>query len=264
MKKIFITLLLLFPTILPAQTHLVMPGESATIVSFGYNQNVDFFGEGEFVRPSYGNNINVGYVYNGMIGIDFSYGYSSYDRKETYTFDLTGEQSDPDGGPKFNFTESFRSNNPDVSDKGFSIGLTYYLNAMQFNLPVNLSAGLRYGSSDFSNNALDDLEQDFYGKSYALELGASKELETNAKFVIIPRLTIDIINEKNIYDSSSEEDGTASFNASHVYTEIALPFIFESGVVTNLNSLSQFFVEPIIANKYGTTHIGVRFGFLFH
>ena len=108
------------------------------------------------------------------------------------------------------------------------------------------------------------MEQDFYGKSYALELGVSKEFETGEKFVIIPRLTIDVINEKNIYDSFSDEDGTASFNSSHMYTELALPFIFESGVVTNLNSLSQFFVEPIIANKYGTTHLGLRFGFLFH
>ena len=56
-----------------------------------------------------------------MFGIDFSYGYSSYDRKDNYIFDLTGEQSNPDGDPQFNFSEDFRSNNPDVGDKGFSL-----------------------------------------------------------------------------------------------------------------------------------------------
>ena len=266
MKKFFITLLLLFPTILSAQTHLVIPGKSATTVSFGYDQNVDFFGEGKFVRPSYGNNINVGYVYNGMFGIDFSYGYSSYDRKETYTFDLTGEQSDPDGDPKFNFTESFRSDNPNVGDTNFSLGATYYFDPNQFQelKVVTLSLGLRYSSSTFSSDALDSLDQDFYGKSYALEFGVSKEIIADANFVIIPRFKINMINEKNIYDSSSEEDGTTSFNSSTVYTELAVPFIFEPGVITNQNSLTEFFVEPSIANKYGTTHIGINFGFLFN
>ena len=73
-----------------------------------------------------------------------------------------------------------------------------------------------------------------------------------------------MINEKNIYDSLLEEDGTTSFNSSTVYTELAVPFIFEPGVITNQNSLTEFFVEPSIANKYGTTHIGLRFGFLFN
>jgi hypothetical protein len=49
-----------------------------------------------------------------------------------------------------------------------------------------------------------------------------------------------------------------------VYTELAVPFIFEPGVITNQNSLTEFFVEPSIANKYGTTHIGIKFGFLFN
>ena len=265
MKKILIIALLLFPTLLLSQTHLVVPGKTATIVSFERDQNIDFFGEGKFIRSSYGNGINVGYVYNGLVGIDFSYGYSSYDRKKTYTFDLTGEQSNPDGDPQFNFTESFRSNNPDVGDDGFSLGFTYYLDPAQFNnLPVNLSAGFRYGSSNFSSDALDSLEQDFYGKSYALEFGISKDFETDAQFVLIPRLKINIIKEKNIYDSILEDDGTSSFNASTVYTELAVPFIFEPGVISNQNSLTEFFVEPSIANKYDTTHLGVRFGFLFN
>ena len=265
MKRIFITLLLFFPSILSAQTHLALPGQTTTTVSFGYNQNVDFFGEGKFIRPSYGNAIHVGYVYNGIFGVDFSYGYSSYDRKETYTFDLTGEQSNPDGDPQFNFTETFRSDNPDVGDDGFSLGFTYYLDPAQFNnLPVNFSAGFRYGSSNFSSDALDSLEQDFYGKSYALELGISKDFQTDAQFVIIPRLKINIMKGKNIYDSILEDDGTSSFNASTIYTELAVPFIFEPGVITNQNSLTEFFIEPSIANKYNTTHLGVRFGFLFN
>lgn len=264
MKKILIILVLLFPTILSSQTHLVSPGKTAGIVSFGYDQNVDFFGEGKFLRNSYGNGINIGYVYNGMFGIDFSYGYSSYDRKDNYIFDLTGEQSNPDGDPQFNFSEDFRSNNPDVGDKGFSLGMTYYLDPNLLTDIVNLSVGFRYGSATFSSATLDILDQDFYGKSYALEFGVSKEIPTDAQFVIIPRLKINMINEKNIYDSLLEEDGTTSFNSSTVYTELAVPFIFEPGVVTNQNSLTEFFVEPSIANKYGTTHIGIKFGFLFN
>ena len=264
MKKILIILILLFPTILSSQTHLVSPGKTAGVVSFGYDQNVDFFGEGKFLRNSYGNGINIGYVYNGMFGIDFSYGYSSYDRKDNYIFDLTGEQSNPDGDPQFNFSEDFRSNNPDVGDKGFSLGMTYYLDPNLLTDIVNLSVGFRYGSATFSSATLDILDQDFYGKSYALEFGVSKEIPTDAQFVIIPRLKINMINEKNIYDSDLELDGTESFSGSTIFTELAVPFIFEPGVITNQNSLTEFFVEPSIANKYGTTHIGIKFGFLFN
>jgi opacity protein-like surface antigen len=264
MKKVLISFVLLLPTILFSQTHLVTPGKTAGIVSFGHDQNVDFFGEGKFIRDSYGNGINLGYVYNGMFGIDFSYGYSSYDRKDTYSFDLTGEQSNPDGDPKFNFNEDFRSDNPDVGDKGFSLGLTYYLDPNLLTDIVNLSVGLRYGSATFSSTALDSLNQDFYGKSYALEFGVSKSIPTDAQFVIIPRLNINMINEKNIYDSDLESDGTKSFSVSSIYTELAVPFIFEPGVITNETSISEFFVEPSIANKYGTTHIGLKFGFLLN
>ena len=264
MKKILITLLLLFPTFLSSQTHLVSPGKTAGIVSFGHDQNVDFFGEGKFLRASYGNALSIGYVYNGMIGLDFTYGYSSYDRKDTYVFDLTGEQSNPDGDPQFNFTENFRSNNPDVGDKGFSLGMTYYLDPTLLNDTVNLSVGFRYGSSTFSSTALDSLDQDFYGKSYGLEFGVSKKIPTDAQFVIIPRLKINMINEKNIYDSDLESDGTASFNSSTIYTELAIPFVFEPGVITNETTISEFFVEPSVANKYGTTHIGLKFGFLLN
>ena len=269
MKKIFITLILLFPTFLSAQTHILSPGSSGTTISFGHDQNVDFFGEGKFLRDSYGNALSVGYIYNGMIGIDLTYGYSSYDRKEVYSFELTGEQSNPDGDPQFNFTEAFRSDNPKVADQGFTFGFTYYLDKDQFNgtLPVNLSVGFRYGSASFSSSALDFLEQDFYGKSYALELGAYREIDTDANFILIPRLKLNMINEKNIYDSDVELDGTTSFNASTVYVELAVPFIFNREV-TQLprytNSNTQFFVEPSLANKYGTTHVGIKFGFLFN
>ena len=264
MKRIIIILLLISPTLLLSQTHLVIPGKTSTTVSFGRDQNIDFFGEGKFLRDSYGNTLSVGYVYNGMIGLDLTYGYSSYDRKEVYSFDLTGEQSNPDGDPQFNFTESFRSNNPKVGDKGFDFGLTYYLDQDKFtgNLPINLSVGFRYRSASFSSSALDFLEQDFYGKSYALEFGAYKEIDTDANFVLIPRIKLSTIREKNIYNSDIELDGTTSFDTSTVYTEIAIPFVFNPGVISN--SSSQFFVEPSIANKYGTTHIGIKFGFLFN
>ena len=265
MKNSFIILLLFFPTILFSQTHIVLPGKTSATIGFAYDQNVDFFGEGKFIRPSYSNSISAGYVYNGIFGIDFVYGYSSHDRKNSYTFDLTGEQSNPDGDPQFNFKESFRSSNPDVEDEGFSLGFTYYLDSVQLNnMPVNLSAGFRYGSANFSNDALNSLEQDFYGKSYALEFGVSKDFQTEAQFILIPRLKINIIKEKNIYDSLLEEDGTLSFNASHIYTELAVPLIFEPGVVTNIDSMSEFFFEPSIANKYGTTYLAISFGFLFN
>ena len=43
MKKNLIILLLLFPTLLLSQTHLVIPGKTSTTVSFGRDQNIDFF-----------------------------------------------------------------------------------------------------------------------------------------------------------------------------------------------------------------------------
>ena len=73
-----------------------------------------------------------------------------------------------------------------------------------------------------------------------------------------------MINEKNIYDSDLESDGTKSFSGSSIYTELAVPFIFDPGVITSQTSISEFFVEPSIANKYGTTHIGLKFGFLLN
>ena len=168
----------------------------------------------------------------------------------------------------FNFIENFRSENANVGDKTFTFGLTYYLNESQTffeqDLPINLSLGFRYGTKNYSSDALKFLDQDFYGKFYAFEFGAYKEIETNASFYMIPRLKLSVSSEKNIYNSSNlVEDGsnavveTDSFKLQSTYFEIALPFIL------NNTSAGQPFIEPSIANKYGTTHLGLRFGFLF-
>ena len=56
-----------------------------------------------------------------------------------------------------------RSENPNLGDKTFSFGLTYYLNNSQSflnsNLPVNLSIGARYGTKNYTNDALNLLNQ---------------------------------------------------------------------------------------------------------
>lgn len=271
MKKLLIVIMI-SSSFLRAQTHIVPEGFSGISTSFQYDQNVDFFGEGKFLRSSYQNSIGFGYIYNGTVGIDLSYGYSLNDKKDTYVFDvIDGESSSED--ENFNFTKNFRSENSNVGDKTFSFGLTYYLNESQNlftqDLPVNLSVGLRYGTKSYSSDALKFLDQDFYGKFYAFEFGVYKELETDASFFMIPRIKLGISNEKNIYNSldiplSGEENtadfqdlDTDSFKVSSTYLEIALPFIL------NNTSAGQPFIEPSIANKYGTTHLGLRFGFLF-
>jgi hypothetical protein len=129
---------------------------------------------------------------------------------------------------------------------------------------LNLSIGARYGTKNYTSDALDFLNQDFYGKFYAFEFGAYKEIETNASFYMIPRLKLSVSSEKNIYnspdavvDGSSGVIDTDSFKVQSTYFEIALPFIL------NNTSAGQPFIEPSIANKFGTTHLGLRFGFLF-
>ena len=80
---------------------------------------------------------------------------------------------------------------------------------------------------------------------------------------MIPRLKLSVSSEKNIYNnlvtplSDLQDSDTDSFKLSSTYLEIALPFIL------NNTSAGQPFIEPSIANKYGTTHLGLRFGFLF-
>ena len=86
---------------------------------------------------------------------------------------------------------------------------------------------------------------------------------------MIPRIKLGISSEKNIFntvDEATSNEGSAaenasidtnSFKVSSTYIEIALPFIL------NNTSAGQPFIEPSIANKYGTTHLGLRFGFLF-
>jgi len=196
-----------------------------------------------------------------------SYGYSLNNRKDIYDFDLVdGESSSED--ENFNFTKNFRSDNANVGDKTFSFGLTYYLNESQDlfsqDLPINLSLGFRYGTKNYSSDALKFLNQDFYGKFYAFEFGAFKEIETNASFYMIPRIKLSVSSEKNIYnspdttvDGSSGVIDTDSFKVQSTYFEIALPFIL------NNTSAGQPFIEPSMANKFGTTHLGLRFGFLF-
>ena len=271
MKKL-LTIIIVSLSFLNAQTHIVPEGFSGLSVSFKHDQNVDFFGEGKFLRDSYENGIGFGYIYNGTLGIDLAYGYSLNNKKDEYSFNTTdGESSSEE--ENFNFVKNFRSENANVGDKAFSFGLTYYLNENQslfeYNLPINLSLGLRYGTKNYSSDALKFLNQDFYGKFYAIEFGAYKELETDANFFMIPRVKIGISNEKNIFDSMdalntdeggsvlNENNDTNSFKVSSTYIEFALPFIL------NNTSAGQPFIEPSIANKYGTTHLGLRFGFLF-
>lgn len=271
MKKLLTTIIALL-SFLNAQTHIVPEGFSGFTVSFKHDQNVDFFGEGKFLRDSYSNSIGLGYVYNGIFGIDLGYGYSLNDKKDIYTFSMEEGVSTSED-ENFNFVENFRSENANVGDKTFSFGLTYYLNESQTlfeqNLPINLSLGLRYGTKNYSSDALKFLNQDFYGKYYAFEFGAYKEIETNASFFMIPRIKLGISSEKNIFnavDEATSNEGnsavnasidTDSFKVSSTYIEFALPFIL------NNTSAGQPFIEPSIANKYGTTHLGLRFGFLF-
>jgi hypothetical protein len=266
MKKL-LTIIIASFSFLNAQTHIVPEGFSGLSVSFKHDQNVDFFGEGKFLRDSYGNAIGFGYIYNANVGIDLSYGYSLNNRKDTYDFNIIDGESSSEH-ENFNFTKNFRSDNANVGDKTFSFGLTYYLNESQDlfsqDLPINLSLGFRYGTKNYSSDALKFLNQDFYGKFYAFEFGAFKEIETNASFYMIPRIKLSISNEKNIYnspdaavDGSTSINDTDSFKVQSTYFEIALPFIL------NNTSAGQPFIEPSIANKFGTTHLGLRFGFLF-
>ena len=261
MKKIL--LLIVFTcSILNAQTHIVPDKFTGFSVSFKHDQNVDFFGEGKLLRDSYGNGLGIGYIYDETFGVDLEYGYSFFDRKDVYSF-FQADSEIPvlSEDENFNFVENFRTENAGLGDKKFSFGLTYYINENQtfFDqaLPVNLSLGLRYGSASYSSNALNYLDQDFYAKFYSLEFGVYKEIETSASFYMIPRIKLNITNEKNIHDSLIEDSGTESFSLSSNYFEIALPFIL------NNSSVGKPFIEPIIANKYGTTHLGLKFGFLF-
>ena len=148
------------------------------------------------------------------------------------------------------------------SDKQPTSQKVYITDSLYIYMLAGAGKNFRILGSVNAGTELDFLEQDFYGKSYALELGAYREIDTDANFILIPRLKLNMINEKNIYDSDVELDGTTSFNASTVYVELAVPFIFNPGVISNSNT--QFFVEPSLANKYGTTHVGIKFGFLFN
>ena len=115
MKKILLVIIALF-SFTSAQTHIVPEGFSGISVSFKHDQNVDFFGEGKFLRDSYENAIGFGYIYDATLGIDLSYGYSLNNKKDTYSFDtIDGESSSE--SENFNFTKNFRSENAKYADK---------------------------------------------------------------------------------------------------------------------------------------------------
>lgn len=261
MKK-FLIIIILGITFSNAQTHVVPEGYHGFTVSFKNNKNVDFFGDEKFLRDSYGNEIGVGYIYDGIFGFDFSYSYSLYNRKNNYSFSGNNDElPEPSADENFNFIDNFRVENANLDDKSLSFGVTYYLNENQtlFNqsLPVNLSLGFRYGSSNFDSKSLDFLEKDFYGKFHSFEFGLYKEIETASSFYMIPRIKLNIIKEKNIVDSINDSSDSNSFSHTSNFFEIALPFILRE------SSAGQPFVEPSIANQYGSTHIGLRFGLLF-
>ena len=250
---------ILFSTFLVAQGHVVLPGQNGIIASFEYDRSIDFFGEGDFLRDNYNNSVNVGYVYNGLFGIDFSYGYSFFNSKKEYDV-AEGE---------FDFSGDFRSNNPDLSDQGFSLGFTYYLNN-NTNMPVDMLFGLRYGASDYDSDALDALDQDFHKKYYTVQVGAYKTLETNAQFRIVPTLTLDLINEKNIHRETIIIEGdiatedTVSSTKNHTNVHFGFPIVFDQGTVLKQSSNTQFIVEPTLSRVFGETHLGFKVSFLFN
>jgi len=250
---------IVFLTFLVAQGHVVLPGQNGTIASFEYDRSVDFFGEGDFLRDNYNNSVNVGYVYNGLFGIDFSYGYSFFNSKKEY--DVAEDE--------FDFSGDFRSNNPDLSDQGFSLGFTYYLNN-NTNMPVDMLFGLRYGASDYSSDALDALDQDFHKKYYTVQVGVYKNLETNAQFRIVPTLTLNLINEKNIHRETIIIEGdiatedTVSSTKNHTNVHFGFPIVFDQGTVLKQSANTQFIVEPTLSSVFGETHLGFKVSFLFN
>ena len=250
---------IVFSTFLFAQGHVVLPGQNGIIASFEYDRSVDFFGEGDFLRDNYNNSVNVGYVYNGLFGIDFSYGYSLFNSKDEYDV-AEGE---------FDFSGDFRSNNPDLSDQGFSLGFTYYLNN-NANMPVDMLFGLRYGANDYDSDVLDTLDQDFHKKYYTIQVGAYKNLETSAQFRVIPTLMLNLINEKNIHKETIIIEGdiatedTVSSTKNHTNIHFGFPIVFDQGMVLKQSVNTQFIVEPTLSRVFGETHFGFKVSFLFN
>tara|TARA_B100000214_G_C23882264_1_gene587814 strand:+ start:84 stop:869 length:786 start_codon:yes stop_codon:yes gene_type:complete len=261
MKKTFIIIFLTF-SFSSLYSQVIPDAYSGFTLSYKYDKNTDFFGDEKFLRDSNGKKISLGYIYDGILGFDLSYDYSFHNRRDIYFFPPTNPDSVLSEDENFNFIDDFRIENARLEEKGYSFGLTYYLNENQslFNLdlPINFSFGLRYGTTEFKSKALDFLNQDFYGKFYSFEIGAFKEIETASSFYLIPRIKLSVSNEKNIHNSINlEANGTDSIEMTTNFFEVGMPFVFDE------NSFGQFFIEPSIANKYGTTHLGLRFGFLF-
>ena len=169
---------------------------------------------------------------------------------------------------EFDFSGDFRSNNPDLGDQGFSLGFTYYLNN-NANMPVDMLFGLRYGANDYDSDALDVLDQDFHKKYYTVQVGAYKNLETSAQFRVVPTLTLNLINEKNIHKEIVIEDDittdeTVSSTKSHTNVQFGFPIVFDQGTVLKQSINTQFIVEPTLSRVFGETHFGFRVSFLFN
>lgn len=244
-------IVLLFSTLF-SQTH-ILPETNAGMISFSHDRHVDFFGEEKFIRNSYKNSINLGYFYNQNIGFDLSIGSSNFDKKNEYTF-LDGET--------FNFSKAFRSENEKLLEKDFIFGATYYWVGSEKNpLPLDLSIGAYFKNSTYENQALNDLGQDFFGKTFGIRLSVFKEyIDENIR--IIPRITLNRLNEKNIYVLDPITNENTSFKNSYYHLELSMPIVFDQKK-WNENTSTPFFIEPMIINKYGNTHLSISFGFLF-
>ena len=261
MKKTFLAIFLTF-SFSCLYSQVIPDAYSGFTLSYKYDKNTDFFGDEKFLRDSNGKKISLGYIYDGVLSFDISYDYSFHNRRDNYYFPPTNQDSILSEDENFNFIDDFRIENARLEEKGYSFGLTYFLNENQslFNLylPMNFSFGLRYGTTEFKSKALDFLNQDFYGKFYSFEIGAFKEIETASSFYLVPRIKLSISNEKNIHNPILEANGTKdSIKMTTNFVEIGMPFVFDE------NSYGQFFIEPSLVNKHGTTHLSLSIGLLF-
>lgn len=254
--KRFLLSITILSTLIFAQGHVVLPGESGAIVSFNYDKGVDFFGDEDFSKDNYNNSVDIAYVFDGPFGIDLFYGHSFFN---------ANDESDITEG-EFDFSNDFRSKNIDLSDKSFSFGFTYYLNN-NANMPVDMLFGLKYGVSNYDSDILDMLNKDFHKKYYTLQVGIYKHFETNGEFRLVPTLTLDFTNEKNIHketiviegDIATEE--TISNTENYTNIHFGFPIVFNQGKVLKQ---SEFIFEPTLSEIFGETHLGFRISFLFN
>ena len=103
-----------------------------------------------------------------------------------------------------------------------------------------------------------------------MQVGAYKNLETNAEFRVVPTLVLDLINEKNIHketiiiegDIATEE--TVSSTKNHTNIHFGFPIVFDQGMVLKQSINTQFIVEPTLSRVFGETHFGFKVSFLFN